>query len=195
MNTTRTLPIVVILFAVANTSCGGGGDVDEAACEVDRTVYPVGPYGVNEGDVLADLELVNLDGSPYRLSDIHTASSNHLLLVSTAAGWCTACVEEQPMLAQLHDDYSARGLVVLVSYFENAEFEPATIAMAERWKAQYDLPFDVVADSEFVFQTYYDARLTPMNMLVDLDCMQIIRITTGNDPSVVIAIIEATLGR
>ena len=86
----------------------------------------------------------------------------------------------------------------LVAYFENANFQPATVETAGRWKDLYNLPFDVLSDSppdaRTVFEPYYDSRLTPMNMLVDLECMEIIRITTGNDPDLIISIIQAKLG-
>jgi thiol-disulfide isomerase/thioredoxin len=190
---THWTPIAALLSLLMSTGCGDE-PVGEAACEVDRSAYPAGPYGLSEGEIIADLVMTNLDESDYFLSALHAESSNRLLLVSTSAGWCTACIDEQPTLAQLHEDYTDDGLVVIVAYFENSEFQPATIETAGRWKEQFNLPFDVLSDPEFVFAPYYDSRLTPMNMLVDLECMEIIRITTGNDPSAIIAIIEAKLG-
>ena len=51
----------------------------------------------------------------------------------------------------------------------------------------------MVADIDFVLDDYYDSELTPMNMFVDVNTMEIIKITTGWDQSLVDAIVEAKL--
>jgi len=82
---------------------------------------------------------------------------------------------------------------VMVSIFEDATFEPADSELAARWKSQYKLNLTVVADPEFVFDDYYESSLTPMTMLVEVSSMTIIKLTTGWDPGMVQAIIEARL--
>ena len=96
-------------------------------------------------------------------------------------------------MESLFVDHAERGLRVLVSLFEDAEFAPADAALARAWKAEHRLTFDVVADPAFQLDAYYDSSLTPMNMIVDIDTMEIVRTTTGWDPTVVESIIEARL--
>ena len=158
-----------------------------------REGYPAGPYGVTEGTIIAPLEFVDSDDSPFSLGDIYADGANQLLLVATSAGWCSSCVEEQAELQGLHESYGPEGLHVMVSLFEDAAFEPADSDFAAQWKKQHKLSFTVVADPEFVFGDYYDSDLTPMTMLVDVSSMEIIKLSTGWDPGMVQAIIEARL--
>jgi peroxiredoxin len=173
------------LFACAPTTEGSGPS--------DRSSYPAGPYGTGQGDTITDLSFVRPDDSPFALSDLFADTQNRLLLVSTAAEWCTACREEQGALESLYQEHGAAGLAVLVAVFEDANFQPATSAIAGKWREDYGLTFDVVADPSFQFADYYDETLTPMNMIVDLDTMEIVVISTGWDPSAIDAIIEARL--
>src|SRR5689334_10748420 len=72
-----------------------------------RSGYPEGPYGKNEGSILENLEFVATDDSAFSLQNIYADGVNQLLLLTTAAGWCTACREEQPALQDLYDTYAS----------------------------------------------------------------------------------------
>ena len=159
----------------------------------DRSAYPLGPYGVVEGAAIENLRFTAASGHDVALADLHASANNQLLLLSTAAGWCTACIEEQPALQHLYSTHAAHGLVVLVALFENDTFGVADSALAAAWQRRYGLQFPVVADPTFSLARYYDRRLTPMNMIVDLGTMEILRVTTGWDASIVEAILEARL--
>jgi thiol-disulfide isomerase/thioredoxin len=157
----------------------------------DRTRYPGG--GVSEGETIGNLEFVGPDGECFSFADIYSDADNKLLLLSTSAGWCSACIEEQPALEALHEQYRERGLFVMVSLFQYKNYSAADAALAKAWVDTYDLDLKVVADPEFVLSAYYDTSLTPMNMMVDLDTMTILKITTGWDPALVQSIIDAKL--
>ena len=132
-------------------------------------------------------------GEPFGLADIFADSDKTLLLLSTAAGWCTACIEEQGALEELSTTHGPAGLEVMVSLFEDRDYQPATPALAAQWQQDHGLTFPVVVDPDFVLAAYYDSALTPMNMLVDVNTMTILRVSTGWDPSAITAIIEARL--
>ncbi|MCB9519525.1 MAG: TlpA family protein disulfide reductase [Myxococcales bacterium] len=174
--------------AAVDAASDGSGDAG-----VSRAVYPAGPYGAVEGAVIGDVALLTADGEPFALSDVRADESAHLLLLSTGAGWCTACREEQPTLVELHDRYGSRGLRVVVAIFEDDFSAPVTQAYAAGWRRQYGLPFTVLADEFNAFGAYYDATLAPMNMFVDLDTMEILRIGIGFDESATRAIINDRL--
>ena len=183
-------PIVALIgCALAVWACDDAVFEQETS---DRSEYP-SCYGTEENQIIADLSFILPDGESFSFSDIHTDPQNQLLLLTTSAGWCTACIEEQPALQDLHDQYSADGLVVMVALFQYADFRPADAQYAANWRDQYGLSFFVVADPQFVLGAYYDERLTPMLMLVDLNTMEIIRVTTGWDASTTEAIIQARL--
>ncbi len=178
--------------APADAGTPGDGAAPEACVDV-RAGYPAGPYGEGEGDVIANLAFTDAEGAPLDLAALHAPCANRLLLVSTSAGWCTACREEQPKLRQLHQDFRGDGLVVMVAYFEDDNYEPGTVELAAGWRDRYDLSFPVVLDASFAFGDYYDRELTPMTMLVDLETMEIVKIMTGYDDSVVRSLLGARL--
>lgn len=158
--------------------------------------YPEGPYGTTKDETIADFTLTNIDGSPWRLGDLYRDLSKSLLLLTTSAEWCTACIKEQPKLKELYQEFGDRGLAVLVSMFQDSNFEPATSEVAGQWRDKYDLNFDVVADTDdpSKLSAYYDVNLTPMVMLIDLTTMTIVYINQGFDEDQVRIQIEANLG-
>lgn len=178
--------------ALGMTACGGTADGDVAPGGT-REGYPAGAPGVREGDVIANHTFVTAEGAPFALADVYRDARNRVLLVSTASEWCTACFADQPVLQAMHEAYGPRGLFVLLAVFEDADERPAGVAHAARWKERRRLTFTVVADTPFVLGAYYDSTLTPMTMLVDVDDMTILRVTTGLDESAVRGIIEARL--
>ncbi len=181
----------VLLGLLSCAGCEPGAP--DQACESSRDSYPGGPYGTQEGDVIAPHAFLTTAGEPFSLADVFADRGNELLLITTAAGWCTACIEEQPKLQALHEQYAARGLFVLVAYFEDESFQPASPADADGWRQRFALDPLVVADPDFAFADYYDASLTPLNLIVDVGCMSIVKAITGWDEAVVESIIDARL--
>jgi hypothetical protein len=181
---------VVAVIALVGAGCAGAGGDGDAT---DRSSYPAGPYGTAQGDVIENLSFTTSTGEAFGLGDIFADTSTKLLLLSTAAGWCTACIEEQGALEDLVQTHGDDGLEVMVALFEDRDYQPAEPALAEQWTQEHALSFPVVVDPEFVLADYYDEALTPMNMIVDVNTMTILRISTGWDPSAITAIIEARL--
>ena len=114
-------------FALIFAACGGKDTTPGGtAGPTDRTMYPVAPYGTAEGGIIENhTTFKNTDGTPFSLNDVFKVESNKLMLVSTTAEWCTACIDEQPTLAALHTTHGSAGLVVVVSIFEDMNFRPA----------------------------------------------------------------------
>lgn len=194
----RLLPRVLMAGALATVSagvaCAPSGSTADAG-PVDRTTYPTGPYGVEAGDVLESHTLVTTDGEDTTLDTLYFKDEGaRLLLISTAAEWCSACIEEQGALQQRFEEHKDKGLRILVALFEDSGRQPAGADHAAEWADTHSVTFDVLADPEFVFSAYYDPAVTPMNMLVDVDTMEILRIQTGWDPATVDALIAARLG-
>lgn len=189
------LACAALCAASTLVACGSDGTTPASpdAGTTPRGAYPSGPYGKAEGALIGPLSFTLPDGTPRTLEDVWKDEGNRLLLLVTASGWCTSCVEEQPALERLHGEWDARGLVIIEALFETQDFAPGDAALAASWKRQYNLSFDVVADPPFVLGDYYDKALTPMNMLVDVSTMKIIRIATGWDPNATEALIRARL--
>ena len=178
------LPLVILLSAFFG--CLESGErvrCTEATCEqstAPREGYP--GYGFDVGDIIAPLEFVNGDGSDFSLADVYQDGSRQLLIISTSAGWCTACIEEQAALETLYGEYRDLGVEILVTVFEKASFEPADARFAEFWKRRYRLTYPVVADPEFKMQDYYpgrDSSVTPIMLIIDVSSMIILERFVG----------------
>lgn len=183
--------VLALLSLVAGIGCSTEGQT--ASADLPRDSYPAAPYGKGEGDTIRNHSFTAPDGALLALQEIRADDSAQLLLLVTAAGWCTACIEEQPALQRLHQQRGPDGLRVVVSVFEDTEFAPARPADAAEWQSDHALTFTVVADPDFQLREYYDSSLTPMNMLVDLGSMTIERVNTGWDPLVIESLVEALL--
>lgn len=183
--------LALFVFAAGVVACGGSGSSGNPDGNTMRGEYPVGPYGLTEGSVIEPISFLLPDSMPRTLEDVWDDPSKKILLMTTSAGWCTACIEEQPKLKEFQEKYGAAGLYIIVALFEDSASNAATAELAASWQRQYSLPFDVVADPQFLLGRYYDRTLTPMNMLVDVGQMKILRISTGFDANATEAIISA----
>ena len=187
----------------AGHTWGGGDTPDPTVCEAPPTCaggtptsYPNGPFASDDspvGDTLPDHVFTTPAGEELSFSDLRSAGGKTLLLISTTAGWCTACIEEQPKLESYYQQYGCDGLEVMVAIFEDASFNPAKAANAQQWQQQYGLSFPVVADTENVLSAYYDKGAAPLNMVVDLCTMEVLYSGIGFDETAVTAQIESHL--
>lgn len=183
------------------TDCGGSAsDADTGAADVsgdgtDATVggYPAGPYGTGVDEVIENLSFVLPDGETLTLSDLRDRDNARVLYINTAAGWCTACREEQPLLRDLHARRADDGLVMMLTYFEDSNFNPGTPEGAGAWRDLYDLEFTVASDGPNVLSNYYDASLAPGNIVIELSSMTIVHISTGENLDEVEAVANALL--
>jgi thiol-disulfide isomerase/thioredoxin len=160
----------------------------------DRSRYP--GYGTVSGSVIQPLTFLDGDGEDLSLSDVHADATRKVLLLTTSAGWCTACIEEQPKLQELHNEYHEAGLSIMVVLFEKQDYTPADARLARSWKSRYELDFMVVADPEFTMQPYYpngDPAATPIMLIIDVDTMEILDTMVGFQEDTVRALITANL--
>jgi hypothetical protein len=169
---------------------GKGGDT--AVC--DPAVYPCGPYGYQPGSVIENLSLVarvDDDGNgttdatdpvgTIPLSRYFQDKNIYALVMTGSAEWCGPCQAEQPGLRALYESYQQAGghLAILETIVQDANYRPSTIAVADRWKARFQLPFDVAADPASVLSPYYDINAFPMNMVVRTSDMKIVWQSNG----------------
>ncbi|MBV71204.1 MAG: hypothetical protein CMH52_07615 [Myxococcales bacterium] len=133
--------------------------------------YPPGPYGLAVGDTVDDVSVFTSQDNLFRLSDLHRNDDTQLLLVFATAGWCSRCREHMESLSALHAQYVNAGLHAVVSIHENSNYQPATIRDAFFFRRQYDLPFDVLADTDARFVEFFDAFSPPLIVVIDLKTM------------------------
>ena len=174
------LPLVLIACDVVDDDHGsdaGESDVGledpvVGACGVAAPpsdfAYPAGPYGVGVGDTVEDLTLEDCDGNVVSLGGV--LAHGELVLLNVGAGWCQPCIEETTTLnAHIFEPYCREGLRVVQVLFQDQNANPATKLFCREWREQYGLDFPVLVDPLFVTERYFDAVVTPLNLLINAD--------------------------
>lgn len=105
-------------------------------------------------------ELPTLRGEPY---DFGAVLGKRPAVLVFWASWCTACVREAPVLAQLHTRYGDRVEVVSVSIDAEADRD----ALREIVK-QLNLPYPVALDPDgSTIRAYTDRGAIPLTLFID----------------------------
>ena len=171
--------------------------------------YPAAPYGTEEGDTLRNLcfrgwrnpatvahdeaSLETIAFSDYY--DAHGAKGVRLILVNTAAVWCSACQEEHMTLGERFDGLSKKGLVVLGTLFQDRQRNPSTLRDLAVWADTFSTNFPFVLDPEYQMGPYASAETAPLNLVIDARNMKILRKIIGDQPTVIWPFIEQRLAQ
>jgi hypothetical protein len=169
--------------------------------------YPSAGVGAEEGDVVA-----NACFTGYRAPDRVAPTAAHretvafsdyydpagtkgfsLVLVNTAAIWCSACVAEHGTLPEHETALAPQGLVILSTLFQDASRNAADLADVERWIANFHTNFPMVADPDLELGAYASPDSAPLNMLIDPRSMKILRKYVGDQSAVMWPYIESEL--
>lgn len=169
-----------LLLAACGTDGNGVGEPS------DRTEYPAGPYGTREGAIIENLSFTTLDGETFDLDQgVFKDPHNRVLLLSSVAGWCGPCREEQPQLKAWYEKYKDRGLIIVEALFQNNDWQTATLDDLAAWQSQYKLPFPVTLDRDFKLEPFFAIQppSPPMTVVVRVDDMKILKVVlgTGNE--------------
>jgi len=131
-----------------------------------------------EPEVVDNLAFQTADGEVVTLEDIRAEGDVRVMLISSMAGWCQPCIQEQDEFKRLHGKYSDRGLVILAAMFQDGEHQTPSEDYMRRWVDRYELPYLLLRDADYVLRKYYEGS-PPMNMVVDADDMTILYLGAG----------------
>ena len=169
--------------------------------------YPVSGFGTEPGDVVENACFSGYR-SPAKVAPIaerletiafsdyydHAGTKGvELLLVNTAAMWCSACIAEHRVLPAHYEELKSQGFVVLSALFQDAQRDPASVADVERWIDNFDTNFPMVADPDLQMGAYASPDTAPLNLLVDARTMRILRKYVGDQSTVMWPFIEGEL--
>lgn len=208
----RRLGRSALLFALS--ACGCGSNAPEIPAELlqgntgcGAPEYPSGGIGKEPGDVVANQCFTGYraprtvppserNRETIAFSDYYDPTGSKgvgLLLVNTAAVWCAACVAEHAGLPERYSELGPQGLVIFGTLFEDAQKNDASLDDLDRWIANFDTNFPMVADPSHYLEDYAAASQAPLNMVVDPRSMKILRKYVGDQGGVMWPYIEAEL--
>jgi len=184
----------------------GGPPVLAPGC--DSPGYPEGPYGSSTGSVVTNS---CFRGWAAPSSTAHTDSAledlslgafydplgarYELVLVNSAALWCSVCKTEHHTLPQHYAELAPHGLAIVSALFQNNAGDPAGVADLKQWVETFATNFPMVLDPDYQLGTYASAESAPLNLVIDARTMQIIEKFVGNQGSVLWPLIEDELAR
>ncbi|HWZ90015.1 MAG TPA: redoxin domain-containing protein [Polyangiaceae bacterium] len=171
--------------------------------------YPSGPYGTEEGQTLANAcfqgfrnpAKVSHDESSLEtiaFSDYYDPTGSRgdrLLLINTAAVWCSACRTEHEGLSAKNDQYSPKGLRILSTLFQDAARNPATIRDLSAWVETFSSDYAMVLDPDYQLGAYASAETAPLNLVVETKTMTIEKKLLGDQPTILWPSIDAALAQ
>ena len=163
---------------------------------VDRSVFPSGPYGIETGQTLQNMTfagyvnespsegLVTGDGfvDSFSLQDVRELVGYRFALINLAAEWCIGCRDEAKELPGDFARWADKGGFVMSIMTENQAFQQATRSVLDDWIAQFEMNYTMLHDPAFEIPNKVGPTAMPVNIMVDLDTMEIIRIRQGDDP-------------
>jgi AhpC/TSA family len=171
--------------------------------------YPNGPFGPEEGDTLANAcfqgfrnpAIVAHDESALEtiaFSDYYDPTGSRgvaLVLINTAAVWCSACRTEHEGLSAKNDEYSPKGLRIVSTLFQDAARNPATLGDLSTWVETFSSDYAMLLDPDYQLGTYASAETAPLNLVVDARTMKIEKKLLGDQPTILWPFIDAALAQ
>jgi hypothetical protein len=171
--------------------------------------YPSGPFGTEEGDTLADACFQGFrnpaQGSrsesalqTIAFADYYdpTGSKGYqLILINTAAVWCSACRSEHEGLPEKNRVYGPRGLRILSTLFQDARRDPASFRDLNNWIDTFSSDYAMVLDPDYQLGSFASAETAPLNLVVNARTMKIEMKLLGDQATVLWPFIDASLAQ
>ncbi|MGE3668328.1 MAG: hypothetical protein AB7K71_01660 [Polyangiaceae bacterium] len=173
--------------------------------------YPEGPYGSEEGGTILNLsfsagwnnpkavayDVDQFESEPIELADFYNPNGDsnlpEVMLLNTAALWCQVCRIEHEELDTKLAEFGSRGLVIFSTLFQDAQSNPAQPVHLQIWAEQFEVAFPFFLDPEYQMGAFARAETAPLNMVIDLRTMKILKKVTGEGGSVIWPLVDETL--
>ena len=122
-----------------------------AGCKEDNPVAVVDPRP-------PDFTLADLDGNTFQLS----STQGKVVLLHFFAPWCPVCQSEAPVLAELHDQFGAAGLVIVA-----VAVQAVSLDQIRNFKDTYEVPYLILVDDGRVSVVGYGVNSIPTTYFID----------------------------
>jgi hypothetical protein len=208
MTLLRATPLLALVIACGTNKPEIPPELLEASGACSALDYPEGPYGTEPGSIAENAcfrgwprpdtvehEADTLQNLSFGRYYDPSGERFELLLVNSAALWCSACLSEHETLPDRYRELAPRGLVVLSALFEDRSGEPADVDDLALWVETYGTPFPMALDPDYQLGAYAPAASAPLNLLVDARTLEILEKFTGDQGTVLWPLVEAELAR
>jgi peroxiredoxin len=139
---------VIIVFIIA-LGLGACGSFEEQQ-----------PSAAGEGMLAPDFTLKSLEGQEFNLSEFRGKNPVYLVFWAT---WCPYCIQEVPLLKELHAKLSPKGLKILAV---NIGFNDPLLRV-QAFQKKYELPYPILYDNNTIVARQFGVIGVPFNVLVD----------------------------
>ena len=113
-----------------------------------------------EGVLAPDFSLKSLDGQQFTLSSFRGKNPVYLVFWAT---WCPYCIQEVPLLKELHAKLSPKGLKILsinIGYND-------PLLRVQAFQKKYELPYPILYDNNTIVARQFGVIGVPFSVLVD----------------------------
>ena len=156
--------------------------------------YPAGQRAVVRGHVMPNMSFESLDGEVFDLEELRGCGDDKILVLEPFPLWCLGCREAIPFLEDLHSQFGAKGLRVVIAVGEDLSHEPATAPVVSEWMSQFAPTLEGWLDPEGRLQAYTSFSTLPMTLVIDLETMNILlKLVGGENREVAIDLIAKLL--
>lgn len=155
--------VLVVLVALI---CAGMFLWSSAGTWKHRSARPEQPHngidvGFRIGERAPDFELLSLDGSRVKLSDLH----GQPVLLNFWATWCAPCRVEMPWLVVIDQQYRIQGLRVIGVSMDDSGATQKVAAFAKEKGVKYQ----VLLGNSSTADAYGGVRFMPQSFFIDAE--------------------------
>ncbi|MEQ8280670.1 MAG: redoxin domain-containing protein [Deltaproteobacteria bacterium] len=159
--------------------------------------YPVGPYGGEAGDVIenaafagyvTEMPVDSIRGNEYiesvTFEDLRDIEGYDYLLFNVAADWCAECKLEAREFPNQYAEWAPRGGLLVSVVIEDTNARPATKQVLDNWLRSQRPTYTTLHDPSAYVNRVLVPPTLPLNVVIDLETMTILRTQVGTDPAV-----------
>jgi peroxiredoxin len=121
----------------------------------DEAITPVIP---TRSDPAPDFLVKDIDGHRISLDDLR----GKVVLLNFWGTWCPPCQSEMPALAELDDNYRAKGLVTL-----GIAVKEKSADSLKYWCGSHGVKYQQVLDADYIAHVYGNCYEVPVTVLID----------------------------
>ena len=133
--------ICVIFASSLLTSCPGKVEVNDTTAVEEANPITWSSCSYLENDHPCDLVLAEASGQPWQLYE-HFGS---IIVLDFSTEWCGYCQIAASTIESIADDYTDRDVIFVTVLIEDMYGVPADVALAEKWKENFELTGPVLA--------------------------------------------------